>query len=356
MFKDIYRGKKVLVTGHTGFKGSWLCYWLESMGANVLGFSDDYFSELSHIKFLTMKCESVFADIRDRKKIEETVSEFQPEAVFHLAAQSLVRSSYAEPVATFETNIMGTINLFEACRKTNSVRAIVNVTSDKAYENKEWEWGYRECDPMGGHDPYSASKGAAEIVAASYQRSFFDKENILLANCRAGNVIGGGDWAEDRIIPDIVRAASKGEILQIRNPGAIRPWQHVLEPLSGYLMICQKLLEGNIELAGAWNFGPSEEMIFTVGELFDSFKESWGKINCDQNVSSTQLHEAQVLKLDCSKALMRLRWKPVWGMDKTLKNTVEWYKNFYEKNQVSTPLDLKTYVNDARELGLDWAN
>ena len=264
MFRGVYKGKKVLVTGHTGFKGSWLSLWLIKLGAKVIGYALEPPTNSNHFELLNLDMVSIIGDIRDRDRLNAIFKKYKPEVVFHLAAQPLVRYSYINPVETFETNVMGTINVFEACRITESVKAIVNITSDKCYENKEWIWGYRESDPLGGYDPYSASKGCAELVTSSYRKSFFNpedyskKHNTLLASARSGNVIGGGDWGKDRLIPDIVRAISKNEKLYIRNPKATRPWQHVLEPLSGYLFLGQMLLEGKTEFADAWNFGPNE--------------------------------------------------------------------------------------------------
>ncbi|MHC4394849.1 MAG: CDP-glucose 4,6-dehydratase, partial [Planctomycetota bacterium] len=281
---QIYKDKKVLITGHTGFKGSWLALRLCRTGAKVVGYALGAPTSPSHYELLSPDCFSIIGDIRDGDKLEKVIEQEQPEIIFHLAAQPLVRQSYQEPAETFSTNIMGTVNLLNACRKFSAVRAIVVITSDKCYENQELERGYREDDAMGGHDPYSASKGCAEIVTSSYRRSFFPiskygkEHTTLLASARAGNVIGGGDWAQDRLIPDIVRAASKNETVFIRNPNAIRPWQHVLEPLSGYLMLGQKLLEGNIEFAQGWNFGPSEGDELTVETMVEQLQRHWDRI------------------------------------------------------------------------------
>jgi len=284
MFNNIYKNKKVLITGHTGFKGSWLALWLKELGAEVIGYALKPPTTPSHYELLTqqptdnLNIISIEGDIRNYIKLNEIFQSYKPEIVFHLAAQPLVRYSYINPVETFETNVMGTINVFEACRNCESVRAIVNITSDKCYENKEWVWGYRESDPMGGYDPYSASKGCAELVTSAYRNSFFTPSypltdsppRVLLASARAGNVIGGGDWADDRLIPDIMRATAKNESVIIRNPKATRPWQHVLEPLSGYLLLGQKLLEGRKEFAGGWNFGPDDESNITVENLIEN--------------------------------------------------------------------------------------
>jgi CDP-glucose 4,6-dehydratase len=362
LFGGIYKGKNVLVTGHTGFKGSWLCYWLTQMGANVVGYATEAPTDPNHIGLLNMDIVSVNGDIRDQKRLDETFERYQPEIVFHLAAQALVRLSYDEPVDTFDTNVMGTLKVFEACRKTESVRAVVNITSDKAYENKEWVWGYRENDPMGGHDPYSASKGCAELLASSYRNSFFNlstygtEHHILLASCRAGNVIGGGDWAKDRLMTDIMLSASRNEKVKIRNPHATRPWQHVLEPLSGYLAIGQKLLEGKKEFAEGWNFGPSDEGSITVENVIGHIQKYWDTVEYEIDRSSKNPHEANLLKLDCSKAHIKLHWKSVWESETTFEKTVTWYKNFYKYGEILTDKDLEVYISDARKKQLEWSN
>ena len=360
LFKGVYKDKTVLVTGHTGFKGSWLVYWLSRMGARVIGYSLEAPTEPNHIGLLNLEITSVIGDIRDQKKLDETFVKYQPEIVFHLAAQPLVRLSYDQPVETYETNVMGTLKVFEACRKCESVKAIVNITSDKAYENREWIWGYRENDPMGGYDPYSSSKGCAELLASSYRNSYFNvndygnKHKTLMASCRAGNVIGGGDWAQDRLITDIMLAVSKNEKVKIRNPYATRPWQHVLEPLSGYLHVGQKLLEGNKEFAEGWNFGPSDEGSISVEEVVKYIRKYWDKIDYELNLSAEHPHEANLLKLDCSKAHIKLKWKDVWDSQTTFEKTTGWYKTFYEDHRLLTHDDLDTYVNDAKSKKLEW--
>jgi len=362
LFKGIYLNKTVLVTGHTGFKGSWLSLWLKEMGAKVVGYSLDAPTTPSHHELLDIDIVSVIGDLRNKKKLQETFDKFQPEIVFHMAAQPLVRLSYDEPYDTFETNVMGTINVFEACKKTSSVAAIVNITSDKCYENKEWIWGYRENDPMGGYDPYSASKGCAELVANSYRNSFFNlkdygvKHNVLLASCRAGNVIGGGDWALDRLMTDIMVSVSNNKKVSIRNPYATRPWQHVLEPLSGYLAVGQKLLEKHVEFAGGWNFGPRDEESITVKEVVEHVKKHWNAIDYKINSDKSNLHEANLLKLDCSKAHIKLKWKDVWNSDKTFEKTVNWYKAYYEQNLIHTRENLQEYIKDAKQQSIEWAS
>jgi CDP-glucose 4,6-dehydratase len=359
LFGGIYKNKTVLVTGHTGFKGSWLVYWLSQMGAKVVGYSLEAPSQPNHIALLNLNMISLIGNIRDLDKLNETFATHKPDIVFHLAAQPLVRLSYENPIETYETNVIGTLKVFEACR-ANGVKVIVNITSDKAYENREWIWGYRENDPMGGYDPYSSSKGCADLLANSYRSSYFNpseykkSHNTLLASCRAGNVIGGGDWAKDRLITDIMISVSQGKKVSIRNPNATRPWQHVLEPLSGYLAIGQKLLEERVEFGEAWNFGPSDEGSITVEEVVNHVKKHWNKIDYEINRDPHQLHEANLLKLDCSKAHIQLQWKDVWDSKKTFEKTVKWYRNFYEEGRVTTEKDLLDYVTEAKTKKLLW--
>ena len=350
LFGGIYKGKKVLLTGHTGFKGSWLALWLHKMGADVVGIALPAPTSPNHLELLNLNITSEMIDIRDAKAINKAFQKHQPEIVFHLAAQPLVRYSYENPHETFETNVMGTINIYEAVKNCSSVEAIVNITSDKCYDNKEWIWGYRENDAMGGYDPYSASKGCAELVTASYRNSFFNLDsygkshNVLLASCRAGNVIGGGDWADDRLIPDIMRAVDKNETVTIRSPHATRPWQHVLEPLSGYLLVGQKLLEGKKEFADGWNFGPSDEGSISVKEVVEHIKKSWDKIDYEIKEDPNNLHEANLLKLDCSKAHMKLNWNNVWASEDTFEKTVNWYREYYENGKVISEEQLRSFI------------
>jgi CDP-glucose 4,6-dehydratase len=361
LFSGIYKNKTVLITGHTGFKGSWLIYWLNLMGAKVIGYSLEAPTNPNHIELLKLDIISIIGDIRDLEKLNQTFETYKPDIVFHLAAQPLVRLSYENPIETYETNVIGTLKVFEACRK-NNVKAILNITSDKAYENKEWIWGYRENDPMGGYDPYSSSKGCADILANSYRNSYFNTKeyqkthNTLLASCRAGNVIGGGDWAKDRLITDIMLSVSQGKKVSIRNPKATRPWQHVLEPLSGYLHIGQNLLEEKVEFGEAWNFGPSDEGSITVEEVVQNVKKHWDKIDYEINFDPNQLHEANLLKLDCSKAHILLKWKDVWDSKTTFEKTVKWYKSYYENNETILTLDdLESYIQDAKAKEIEWA-
>ena len=361
MFGNAYKGKKVFVTGNTGFKGSWLIFWLMKLGANVRGYSLNLPTDPNHHEILNLDFETISGDVRDLEKLQNAIKFFRPDMVFHMAAQSLVRKSYQNPIETFETNVIGTVNVFEVCRQTDSVRAIVNVTSDKCYENREWIWGYRENDPVGGHDPYSASKGCAEIVTESYRKSFFPLDNYqrthqtLVVSVRAGNVIGGGDWGHDRLVSDIMRAASQSERVQIRNPHATRPWQHVLEPLSGYLLLGQKLLEGDREFSGAWNFGPSDEGHRNVLSVIRELQKYWSNIDYKIKADEKNPHEANLLKLDCSKAYAKLKWKSVWDSSTTFAKTAQWYKEYYESGRVLSEEQLTEYITDAKHKQISWA-
>lgn len=360
LFNNIYKNKVVLVTGHTGFKGSWLSLWLKELGANVIGYALEPPTKPNHFELLNLDIISIIGDIRDRKKLYDTFKKYKPEIVFHLAAQPIVRDSYSDPLYTLETNIMGTVNVFEACRKTNSVRAIINVTSDKCYENKEWLWGYRENEPMGGYDPYSVSKGCSELITSAYRNSFFNlndfgkKHNTLLASARAGNVIGGGDWAKDRLIPDIMKATQNNETVIIRNPDATRPWQHVLESLSGYLLLGEKLLEGNKVFAEAWNFGPGNNEYVCVFDVVNIVKKYWDKVSFKILKKTADLYEASLLQLDCSKAYNKLKWRPIWNWRKAVEITINWYKTFYEETKVNTSEDINNYITEAIKQNLLW--
>ena len=362
-FGGIYQGVTVFLTGHTGFKGSWLAYWLKQLGANVVGYSIDIPTNPNHFELLQLSDEmkSLKGDINDYEQIQEIICQEQPTIVFHLAAQALVKASYKAPLETLKTNILGTANVFEACRKEGNVRAIVNVTSDKCYENFEDDRPFKENDKMGGYDPYSCSKGAAELITNTYRNSYFNikeygkEHQILLASARAGNVIGGGDWATDRLIPDIVRATNKGNVVSIRNPSATRPWQHVLEPLSGYLLLGQKLLEGKVEFAEGWNFGLLSEEALSVGTVVNSSKKHWENVNYKITQNSNQVHEAKLLRLDCEKANTKLNWFPVWSSEKTIAQTITWYKKFYTRKEIQTSQDLASFSNKAVELGYNWA-
>lgn len=325
---DFWNGKRVFLTGHTGFKGGWLSLWLQSMGAEVHGYALNPPTEPNFFivaKVGTGMASSEIADIRDAGKLCHTMQATHPEIVFHLAAQPLVRYSYAQPAETYAVNVMGTVHLLEAVRATPGVKAVVNVTTDKCYENREWIWGYRESDPMGGFDPYSSSKGCAELVTAAYRQSFLEPAGIALASARAGNVIGGGDWAADRLIPDFLRAMDTGKTLNIRSPQSMRPWQHVLEPLSGYLMLAERLYIDGAAFAEAWNFGPFDEDVRSVQWIIQRLAEIRKDMNwqCDK---TPQPHEAHFLKLDSSKAHGQLGWQPRWRLQAALQKTLEWHE------------------------------
>lgn len=334
--KKFFQGKKVFITGHTGFKGSWLCLWLHKLGAELYGYALDppttpSLFELAKVSELL--CSHRIADVRDAIALAETMRRAQPEIVIHMAAQPLVRDSYKVPVETYAVNIMGTVHLLEAVRQCPSVKAVVNVTTDKCYENREWVWGYRENEPMGGFDPYSNSKGCSELITAAYRNSFFNPHHLnnsipqhgaAIATARAGNVIGGGDWATDRLIPDIVCSLMAGEPVRIRNPHAIRPWQHVLEPLSGYLQLAQHLYEQGNDFAEGWNFGPNNEDSKQVEWIVKQMCAFWGDNARYEIDSGDHPHEAYYLKLDCSKACMRLGWNPRWNLEKALHSIIEW--------------------------------
>lgn len=357
-FKSAYKGKKVLVTGHTGFKGSWLSIWLNELGADVVGYALPPSTETNifSLSKLENKITSIFGDIRDHSKLEKVIAEYKPEIIFHLAAQPLVRLSYKDPKYTYETNVLGLVNLFEVVRNSNSVKSVINVTSDKCYENKEWLWGYRETEPLGGYDPYSASKACSEIITSSYRNSFFKDSNILLASARAGNVIGGGDWSEDRIIPDCVKAITNNITITVRNPFAIRPWQHVLEPLSGYLWLGVKLINNDSNFADAWNFGPRQIEMVTVGEIVKTFVEKW-KGNYEFLSENSGLHEATFLQLDCTKAFHNLKWNSVLSVHEALDWTIDWYRKIYEdKSDVYelSRFQIEQYIKIASEQNLQW--
>ena len=356
LFSDIYKDKKILVTGHTGFKGSWLCLWLQKLGAEVYGIALKPNTEPNHWNLLNLNMESYICDIRNLVEVEKLFQIIKPDIIFHLAAQPIVRVSYENPVDTYTTNVMGTVNILEASRNIHNLKAVIIVTSDKCYENKEWIWGYRENEKMGGSDPYSSSKGCAELVTAAYRYSFFNNgnNNTLIASVRAGNVIGGGDWAKDRILTDIVLSASQNTPLLIRNPNSTRPWQFVLEPLSGYLCLGEKLLEGNQKFAEAWNFGPNLENNITVKELVLKSLIYWDNIKYEFDTRKHP-YESNYLMLDSTKAYKRLSWHPVWDIDTSIKKTIEWYKTYYELGIISSEQILDDYVSDAKKQGLVWS-
>ncbi len=331
-----WRGKRVLVTGHTGFKGSWLSLWLQNMGADLKGLAlepptnPSLFVEAN----VGADMESEIGDIRDFATVQKAVSQFAPEIIIHMAAQPLVRLSYQQPIETYATNVMGTVHVLEAARQCGSVKAIVNVTTDKCYENREWVWGYRESEPMGGHDPYSSSKGCAELVSSAYRQSFLKEAGIAMATARAGNVIGGGDWAQDRLVPDILRSLQNSEPVLIRNPHAIRPWQHVLEPLSGYLTLAQSLYENCQTNAEGWNFGPKDEDAKPVQWIVEQLCDQWGNNAQWQIQPGDHPHEANFLKLDISKAHQRLEWSPRWSIKTALAKTAAWHQAWLGKKDM----------------------
>jgi CDP-glucose 4,6-dehydratase len=345
---SFYKGKTVLVTGDTGFKGSWLSLWLHHLGANVIGYSLPPVNEDDHYNLINLsgRITHIDGNLLDYDLLKSTFDSHKPEIVFHLAAQAIVRQSYSNPRETFETNVAGSVNVLEAIRHSQNIRSVIFVTSDKAYKNKEWIWGYRENDELGGHDPYSASKAAAEIVFSSYCDSFFDKNiEIGLSSVRAGNVIGGADWAQDRIIPDCIRSVEKKQDINIRNPHAVRPWQHVLEPLSGYMLLAQKMYSAPKKFSGAWNFGPSIKSFKTVLELVEEVVNVYSEGEISVNSNSEDPHEASLLHLNCDKANNRLEWNPKWGFEETVRRTINWYKNYKSGNNAFelTLSDIKDY-------------
>ena len=337
--KNIWKDKKVLITGHTGFKGSWLSIWLKMMGAEVIGYALTPYTERDNfvVTKLEDKITHIIGDVRDYQNLLHVFAKYEPEFVFHLAAQPLVRESYINPKETYDINIGGTVNVLECCRLTESVKVIVNITTDKCYENKEWNRGYRENDRLGGYDPYSSSKAGSEIVTAAYRQSFFNPEKVdkhgkTIASARAGNVIGGGDWQTDRLIPDCICSLEKSEPVIIRNPSAIRPWQHVLEPLSGYLLLAEKMYKNPGQYCEAWNFGPTEESMKHVGEVADLVVQNWGEGSWQDQSEKNAPHETNILKLDINKARTRLRWNPVLSIEQAVSATVDWHKHYKERN------------------------
>ncbi len=338
MNKNFYQGKNILVTGHTGFKGGWLALWLSYMGANVTGYAIEplYQPAFYETIGLLSEIQSIHGDMRDRNSIQSAISEHKPEIIFHLAAQPFVRYSYENPYQTFESNVMGAVNLLEAVRQSHEVRVVVIITSDKCYDNKEWVWGYRENDPLGGSDPYSASKACTEIVTNAYRQSFFPDvqfnktHQVAIASARAGNVIGGGDWGIDRLVPDCMRSLNAKSIIRIRNPASIRPWQYVLDPLEGYMLLCEKLWEDGAKYNGAWNFGPSGINLWSVEDVVKQICHLWQNGNYVIKKEANQPHEANMLKLDCSKSMAMLNWKLRYGAKQSIYQTVKWYKQYYK--------------------------
>jgi CDP-glucose 4,6-dehydratase len=367
--QSFYKGKTVLITGHTGFKGSWLTTWLKMLGANVIGYALQPEKDKPNL-FSAGKVEenitSIINDVRTFSSVAEIFKSHKPEIVFHLAAQALVKRSYLKPIETYDTNIMGTVNVLEAIHQSPSVRVAVMITSDKCYKNHEWIYAYRENDPMGGHDPYSASKAAAELIISSYRDSFFqsdkyDEHKVSLSSVRAGNVIGGGDWSQDRLIPDCIRALMKNESIAIRNPNAIRPWQFVLEPLSGYLWLALRMWQEPVGFMGAWNFGPTTDGNAPVHWVVDRVIKEWGSGQWQDLYAEIKNapHEANLLSLDCNKTATLLKWKPAYSLDKSLQETVAWYHNYHFNKEFDTLEFMKQQINSyyktALQSGISWA-
>ncbi|WP_338874452.1 CDP-glucose 4,6-dehydratase [Spirosoma sp. SC4-14] len=360
LFGKVYTGKSVLITGHTGFKGSWLTYWLQKMGAIVTGYSLPAPTEPNHWSLLSLPIAHHLGDIREQVAMQAVFDQHQPEIVFHLAAQPLVRYSYQHPIETLDTNILGTAKVLECVRHTPSVRAVVIISSDKCYENPEDGHPLTETERMGGYDPYSVSKGCTELITSSYRRSYFNhkhygqKHQVLIASGRAGNVIGGGDWATDRLIPDLVKSTVSGHQVIIRNPLAVRPWQHVLEPLSGYLLVGQRLLEGHTNVADGWNFGPNSNDVLPVREVIRLARQIWPAIDCNEFSFESNPHEAHLLSLDCTKAHAQLAWRPVWDTPTAIARTIGWYRRWYQQRQILSHQDLEHYIETARQANLIW--
>jgi CDP-glucose 4,6-dehydratase len=344
---EFWKGKSVFLTGHTGFKGSWLSIWLLEMGAEVTGYSVDIPTTPSLFEEagLEHKMNHIVGDVRDYDSLLKSIEDSSPEILIHMAAQPLVRLSYDIPRETYETNVMGTVNVLEALRQNPEIKSAIIITTDKCYENREWEYGYREIDPMGGYDPYSNSKGAAELVVSAYNNSFFNSTDQTICSARAGNVIGGGDWAKDRLIPDVIQSIKDGEKVKVRNPKAIRPWQHVLEPLSGYLLIAEKAYKSE-PVRGGWNFGPSDEDAQNVQWVTEKIGKVWGKNDVWIKDGDEHPHEANYLKLDISKARMNLKWAPKWNAETAVEKTTTWYKDFYSGKLNSEESVYQRCIND----------
>jgi len=356
--KKIYKGKKVFLTGHTGFKGTWLIQFLKSLDVDVCGYSLVSKTTPNHYSMLGLSNEeSIIGDILDSESLNKAIYKARPDIVFHLAAQALVRESYINPKNTYETNVTGTLNLLEACRQCDSIKAIICITTDKVYENKEWPYPYRETDELGGYDLYSSSKACCELLISSYRNSFFNisennNQSILLASVRAGNLIGGGDWSKDRLIPDIVKAASVGKSVMIRNRQAIRPWQHVLDCLYGYLLLGSRLLNGEKTFATSWNFAPYLNETKTVEELASFAKSEWNAINIAFGQPVENYHEAGLLKLDNSKTIQELKWKPIWSTEESIIKTIQWYKEYYTIGNIKTTDHISEFINSLNKINL----
>jgi CDP-glucose 4,6-dehydratase len=362
LFNNFYKNKKVLVTGHTGFKGSWLAIWLKELGAEIIGYSLEPYNKLDNFNLthLNEKMIHIIGDVRKYNHLFDVFKEYEPEIVFHLAAQSLVGDSYKNPKYTYDTNIGGTVNFLDCIRNTKSTKIGIIITSDKCYENKEWMWGYKELDSLGGYDPYSSSKACCEMITSAYVNSFFNSNDYKgkekeISTFRAGNVIGGGDWRTNRLIPDCIKAIKSGEKLNIRNPNAIRPWQHVLDPLGGYLLLAYKMFKNENKYLGAWNFGPKEHSFLTVKEIIEKVIKCWNFNNWEEiiNLNKQNYHETKLLKLDITKAMIKLNWKPVLNINEAIKFTVDWYKEHnpdynYDSNQINE------FISIAKRKKIDW--
>jgi CDP-glucose 4,6-dehydratase len=354
MFDNVFKNKTVLVTGHTGFKGSWFCIWLKELGADVVGYALEPYTQMDNFAVTCLKDEiiHIVGDVRDFPSLYGIFEKYRPEIVFHLAAQSIVRESYNSPRETYDINVGGTVNVLECCRLSDSVKTIINITSDKCYGNKEWIWGYRENDSMGGYDPYSSSKACSELVTTGYRNSFFNpndfkKHGKSLSSVRAGNVIGGGDWQKDRIIPDCIRALENNEVIRLRNPNAVRPWQHVLEPLGGYLLLASKMYRNPGKFCGAWNFGPDDTSVTTVKKIANMVISYWGSGSWIDMSDKNKPHEAKLLTLDITKVKSCLEWCPIWNIQKAIKATVDWYKVYQDTNVYEVCLNqIKEFCED----------
>lgn len=346
-----YKGKKVLITGHSGFKGSWLSYWLKEIGAEVFGYSLKPITIPNHFDLLKSDLKSSYNNICDLNRFKKFINETNPEIIFHLAAQPLVRQSYIDPIETYQTNVIGTANLLESIKNNQFVKAVIVITTDKCYKNLNQSQGYKESDVLGGYDPYSSSKACVELLVSSFRDSFFNpneygnKHQVLISTARAGNVIGGGDWSENRLIPDLIKNAFSGKTTKIRFPNSTRPWQHVLDPLMGYLMLGEKLLKGETQFAEAWNFGPEEFDVLSVKELAMKSKKSWNKIDFEIQNNQNELHEANLLSLNIDKAKIILGWKPKWNSSVAIEKTIEWYEKFYNANIILTDKQLKEFIS-----------
>lgn len=342
-FRESFKGRRIFVTGHTGFKGSWLCQWLMLLGAEVKGYALAPDNTPNHFGLLQLPMESELGDIRDAQQLGRSISIFRPEFIIHLAAQPLVKRSYREPADTYSTNVMGLVNVLDAALASESVLGVLNVTSDKCYENRHVTEGYQETDPMGGHDPYSASKGCAELITASYRRSFFEPAGKLLASARAGNVVGGGDWSSDRLVPDVIRAIERNEPVRIRRPEATRPWQHVLEPLRGYLLLTARMLAGDRSVCEGWNFGTTQLQGCSVREVLVSMQRCWPAFEVEFAPEEATFHEAELLQLNSDKAAQRLQWRPLLTTAEAFEMTMSWYRDFYTNREIATQHQIRAY-------------